>query len=141
VSAAETIQAAIDKLETQRAASTTGPWIVHDMGDSTYTSANNKGWWWIWQESALPFYGGVMEVDHRDDFGPGGSPVGVASRTDNDDGEKERADADLIVTLHRTIDPQLAILRESHHRAADEGRIVYNDPAVELARAILGEDA
>lgn len=48
------------------------------------------------------------------------------------------ADADLITTLHRTIDAQLAILRE-HGKPAPGGSV---DAAVlDLARAILGEDS
>lgn len=131
MTAAETIAAAIEKLEAQRHASTPGPWIAYDMSD------DHKGWWWVWQESALPFFGGVLQIDHTDDFGDGGTPVGSAERTGNRDGEQERTDAELIVTLHRTIDAQLAILRNQLVLAErGHGESTLN---LDLARAILGD--
>ena len=46
-------------------------------------------------------------------------------------------DADLIVTLHRTIDAQLAILRDGRDVTTREG-IYLHESAVALADAILG---
>jgi len=96
-SAAETIQAAIDKLEAQSAVATRGPWVPQ------------------WED----------EFDAR---------VGIdySSRPTPLTGTMQRPNAELIVTLHRTIDAQLAILRASAG---------FDYPAVlDLARAILGEE-
>jgi hypothetical protein len=91
MNAAETIAAAIEKLEAGRTAATSGPWSS-----------------------------GLVGV-----YGPEGY---VAS-----DGDMWPDDRALIVTLHRTIDAQLAILRMYR---------IFPHPQVEtLARAILGESS
>jgi len=51
-------------------------------------------------------------------------------------------DRDLVVTLHATIDAQLAILRHALvfvHQT--RGAASHEGPSIDLARAILGEDA
>lgn len=59
-------------------------------------------------------------------------------------GTLRREDAELIVTLHRTIDAQLAILRDVLEAANIERHwdtLVYTLNAVALADAILGGDS
>ena len=58
-------------------AATPGPWEIKDMGDSTFTSENCKGWWWVWK-AGVRHYAGVMEAtgDSPD------KPIGVAGITD-----------------------------------------------------------
>jgi hypothetical protein len=84
------LRARWDEDEAAARAATPGPWIVKDVGDREFTSDDDKGWWWVWQEAALPHYGGVIQIDHT----PGA--VGVASITDARQGAKERADAEHI---------------------------------------------
>jgi hypothetical protein len=56
-----------------------------------------------------------------------------------------QADADLLVTLHATIDAQLAILQEGHQVCVNLDEIGFTGnpgrarPSFDLARAILGE--
>lgn len=84
------LRARVDEDEATATAASPGPWLVKDLGDAEFTSSDNCGWWWVWQESKLPHYGGVIQIDHT----PGA--VGVASITDAEQGAKERADADHI---------------------------------------------
>lgn len=104
MNAAETIQAAIDKLEAQK---------------DTYYAEGEEVW----------------RVEHRDGF---------ASRVFNQDDflvadEVASIDADLIVTLHRTIDAQLAILRTAQGMLRPGVGVTVVNDAQDLARAILGE--
>ena len=85
MSAVEEIQQAIATLERLRAESTPGPWRA---------TANNR------RSGTHAIYGEL----------PGQEVVGA---TPNYGGLWLFADAELIVTLHRTIDAQLAILRQS----------------------------
>lgn len=112
MNAAETIQAAIDKLEQKQAAATTGEWAM--SGNDTFG------------------------------YGVASSPNDlVISRWEVSD-----EDADLIVTLHRTIDAQLAILKNNYGGAQDADRYGWSSAdspdavadALDLARAILGEE-
>lgn len=101
---AETIQAAIDKLESQSAVSRTtviGRW-ANDEEDSGEVTGS---------------HGSVGEFWHV-------------------------ANADLVVTLHRTIDAQLAVLDRglSDDETDDQGGW-HDSEALMLARAILGETA
>lgn len=80
------------------------PWLVFDMdqGKPTDERVNDHGWWWVWRQSSMPFYGGVLEMErHAGDCN--GKPdkccrsvVGSAAITDGDDGAREYADAALI---------------------------------------------
>jgi hypothetical protein len=104
MSAAETIAAAIEKLERERKEATPGEWYV------TYEKSR---WPRVW--------GNRDETD-----------ADAVAQT-----EGGAANARLIVTLHRAIDPVLAILRTS---LSLDG-LVPMDQALDLARAILGEVA
>jgi hypothetical protein len=109
MNAAERIEAAIAKLEGLTRWSTTGPWRathhVDDAGDWTHADI-------VHDKVVNP------EVTWRDQV------LAIADLSEDD--------AELIVTLHRTIDAQLAILRGA----------LYAVPslAVALADAILGGD-
>lgn len=109
---AETIAAAIKKLETLR-------------GESTQPTGGTS---WIQGDDKRPFetreeiYTGPMSDTSAD----------VASWV-------QPADAALIVTLHRTIDAQIRVLQLDLRRRQN-ARPAYGLPALDLARAILGED-
>jgi hypothetical protein len=106
----------IAELRRLDAAATPGPWTVHDMADNDFTSENDAGWWWVWQESKLPYYGGVLEAHRGGKVGeadPPGSAIGVASITDGKDGHQERADAELIAALRTHLPRLLAALEEA----------------------------
>jgi hypothetical protein len=119
MNAAETIAAAIEKLETLKAESTPSPW--HHWTDDLTGDVD------LWHDQEARSY--IATLGHSD-----------APRVNRD--------ADLIVTLHRTIDAQLKILRRDIDiRVAYIARGVLAQwvEAVEragdldLARAILGE--
>ena len=119
---AETIRAAIDRLERQRdAAFSGGEWRAH--------------------------HGGPANGNHSYVTDDGGVIVHITAN-DGSDEEYRAPTADLIVTLHRTIDAQLAILRWSEARALSKidngGKITavwaHERQAITLAHAILGED-
>lgn len=115
----ETIQAAIDKLERLRDESTPKPW--HYWTDDLNGDVD------LWHDQEQRLWIGNL-------------------------GQHENArvyrDADLIVTLHRTIDAQLAILRNSYGGAQDVDRYGWSSAdspdavadALDLARAIIGEE-
>ena len=109
MTAAEEIEAAIVKLTVLKAESTPKPW--HDWEDDL----TNEVDLWHDQEQRL----------HIATIGVAGMP-------------RVEADADLIVTLHRTIDAQLGILwHVAEHYRGDLG-IGTNRHVVALARAING---
>ena len=107
---------AIEKLTGQKAESTIGPWSVEEV----------------------PETGECCLIREFEFFGPQTAPLleFVAP------GGMGRADSDLIVTLHRTIDAQIAILRAAWDDYKQYGgkpsRFFANDVA--LARAINGAD-
>lgn len=82
-------------------AATPGPWVTHDMSDANFDSLNHAGWWWVWAESRLPYYGGVLEADRYgkpdvDDKGDPRGAVGTGAITDSDDGNTEKSDVEHI---------------------------------------------
>lgn len=94
---------------------TPGPWIKFDASDS-----NDVPWWWVWQESKLPYYGGVFEPDsdytiksHDDGrlYHVSGA-VGVSCVTDNKDLEQEEWDAEFIAHAREDI-PALLAMRDA----------------------------
>ena len=124
---AETIQAAIDKLERLRrrtAANEPGVWI---RGEELWSGALR------WELARRNQFEQVFSITND------GDGIGAFGDTDT---------VDLIVTLHATIDAQLALLKlavanywepgtaPDDWESFDESRKV-----LDLARAILGEDA
>jgi hypothetical protein len=152
MSAIEEIQAAIVKLTMERSAATSGEWVALNMADDVFDSKDGNGWWWVWAKDSLPYYGGILESDGVEDTGFR-KTVGGAAITDHDQGEKEQADVDLIVTFHRTIDAQLAILQASVSEIFDWEQdpdmgykaermfkiTAHGRAAIALARAINGD--
>lgn len=114
MNAAETIQAAINRLEKYKAESTSGPW---------FTTYERSRWLRIW---------GNGDGDHAD----------AVAQTEGGTGN-----APLIVTLHRTIDAQLGILRGVLRVHQEIVPLDFDDEetwpipawALALAKAILGE--
>lgn len=107
----ERLQAAIEKLKQQR----------------KDTFGQGEHGWWVEEQQANP----AFEAEVRAKGVPDGFHDGIAMVQDI-------ADAELIVTLHRTIDAQLAILRHvATHYSGDLG-IGTNRHVVALADAILG---
>jgi hypothetical protein len=98
VTAAETIEQAIARLEEQRGAAMVGPWVQ-------------------------------------------GGFAGEFSGPDDFDSLFSEENADLVVTLHRTIDAQLGILRAglASISPGDDSTEEIEELALDLARAILGE--
>lgn len=107
MNAAETIQAAIDKLNQQRAAAMQGPWRGKVLN---YWGSPTPG---VWAEADRDYVGYSMNQE----------------------------DADLLVTLHATIDAQLAILQRSLDWYAEEAMAYIGKEDLALAKAILGEQA
>ena len=121
------MQAAIERLETLRSALANGPWEVEEIPETGECRVLREAF-------SLPPHGRAIE-----EIVPGGI---------------DRVTAELIVTLHRTIDAQLAILRsgiakvERHDRLIDEGThfAIFNAEEyladeIALASAILGVDS
>ncbi len=113
--AVETIQAAIDRLEGLRATAFHGEWSA--------------------------FTGGVAHGDHWYVIADNQS-IALISANDGSDEEHRGPTANLIVTLHRTIDAQLAILQRTAAYPNVGLRFEPVDHAVlALAAAILGEES
>lgn len=107
MNAAETIAAAIQKLERERRNAAPGDWYV------TYEKSR---WPRIW--------------GNRDE-----NDADAVAQTEGGVGN-----AHLIVTLHRAIDAQLAILQEEVVHVRNTGLPLWKKSVLDLARAILGED-
>ena len=124
MSAVETIQAAIERLETLREKSTPRPWTAMEYD-------SNPG------DQGVPIIGGG-EIGSME-----GHLTAYTMTLWNE--EQSMIDADLIVTLHRTIDAQLAILNDAvvwfNDSCCDEHGMKGSAPALLLARAILGEES
>ena len=116
MNAVERLTAAIEKLEALKAEAFAGPWEALGSG-----------------------------VEHGDHWYvlSGRESILYISANDGSDEEFRQPTAELIVTLHRTIDAQLAILRWSLNEIEYEnGEVVYYDEhTVALADAILGGDS
>lgn len=150
----ERVQAAIDKLENGKSASTTGPWVrgnrwnvagvmpkMFGEGNCAYCARFGDPTWVgrrningirmlahvhagdVWDER------GINAV--RDD-----GPVSVVIDTD-EYGSMAIADAELVVTLHATINPLLSTLE----RWLEYRPLAMEEPIVALADAILGADS
>lgn len=128
--AAETIAAAIEKLEQQKADSTPGPWDFEYTDESIEVNAGtartqwNEGHTSGFPASSWTTTDRILEVDVYD--------------LDENEADLIAGNAELIVTLHRTIDAQLAILRDGAELEANEGMVYWT--TLDLARAILGEE-
>lgn len=113
LSPGERLEAAIEKLEALKAEST----------QPTGGKAWIQGRPWRHYEKPTEVYTGEMSIDSQDIV----------------HGLPEPADAELIVTLHRTIDAQIYILKAALVRKVNRfGEYVFADEAVALAGAILG---
>lgn len=139
MSAAEMIAAAIEKLQALRDASTPGPYGVED--DWQPPQWKDSGWTYVRVVAGEPnpisgIRGMVLSTD--------GTLPGSEGKA------RTLANAELIVTLHRTIDPDLEFLRAAAETGISDtavtnpeqfkgaGAVLYR-AAVNLARAILRE--
>ena len=122
MSAIETIQAAIVKLEQLKADCTPGEWWAMEYD-------SNPG------DQGVPIIGG-------DELGSLGGHLTAYTMTLGSE-ERSVIDAELIVTLHRTIDPNLATLRAALVETdfvLSKAEKPYWHAAVALAREILWEE-
>lgn len=112
MSAVERLQAAIEKLENLKSESVAGPWMVGHHPDPDTDVEFVKDGDGRWAREIAVIYGGGDLKPH----------------------------AELIVTLHRTIDAQLAILRTQllDQRDREARRLPAWDVDTSLAEAILG---
>lgn len=80
-------------------AATPGPWVVFDMDEAEKRKDEpmnepGEGWYWVWAENRLPYYGGVFEPEkHHPDCG---AAIGEAKIVDGVGGKQEQADATYI---------------------------------------------
>ena len=130
---AETIKAAIEKLEQQKADSTPGPWDFEYTDESIEINAGTARTQWNETNTVGRPAGSwkttdrIMEVDCFD--------------LDENEADLIAGNAELIVTLHSTIEPILAILRlelAALHPTASAFPMTVHATALDLARAILG---
>jgi hypothetical protein len=123
----------LDAIEARAAAATEGPWVPIDLdreiNGETVTGADH-GWWWVWREAAVPYYGGVLEADGdmdvRGDDGRIYRTVGGIGETSITDGTtpQERTDAEFIAHARQDIPALVAALRaalEACDRAERKG--------------------
>lgn len=94
----------LTKIRERHAAATDGTWVVQDLSDYNFNSEDEKGWWWVWRQENLPYFGGILDVRSKSDPGdPPGKPVGEAMITDNRSGAQERKDAEFISHAHQDV--------------------------------------
>lgn len=105
----------LDAIEARATAATPGPWAPYDLADATYGPEDGTGWWWVWQESRLPYFGGVLKLE--DEGEPGGA-IGEASIDDNRSGAQERSDAEFIAHAREDVPALVAELREVRAKLA-----------------------
>lgn len=115
MTAIEEIRQAITTLERLKAESTPGPWNVDQNEPAIWTSGDSV------EGGTICYINSDQQTgDHR--------PYG---------------DAELIVTLHRTIDAQLAILQHAleEYNPRDDAQGYIVDDGLELAHAINGSQS
>ncbi len=132
MNAAETIQAAVDKLERLRAAATSGPFGFEDGWQPPQWK--DQGWTYVRVVAGEPnSISGVRSMVLSTD---GTLPGSEGKR-------RTLADAELIVTLHRTIDAQLDFLRTVRGLAGAQIKGELAELVIghgeQFARSILGE--
>lgn len=103
---------------------TPGPWIAHELG-------GEPGYWWVWQESKLPYYGGVAEVAGRD---PGIICYPEISGGHGDD-DQDRIDAEFIATFDPPTVLALLSRLEQAEKNADTYQALYEQRAKSLEQA------
>lgn len=142
---ADRLREAARVLRERAEAASSGPWVAFDSHDEHYNTQDEAGWWWVWRKDALPFYGGVMEMQSH----PADCVVGACESTDGHSGEKERKDAEFIATM----DPELAgdLADWLDHEASRVGRtldgatghawLAPNPSALAIADKILGGES
>lgn len=128
MNAAETMQAAIDKLIERRDKATAGPWRI-DGPDFHFGVSGDD-----WDSECTPM---VTGSDDRHPVMHGANVRNCGSRVNAD---QVNANADLIVTLYATIDAQILAL-EIALRFVNVTPNVWTPVAILLARAILGDQA
>ena len=94
-------------------AATPGPWVVFDMDDAEKRKDEplnepGQGWYWVWSEPRLPYYGAVLEPerDHP-------AAIGSAAINDSEGGAQEQADAEFIAHARTDVERLLAALDEA----------------------------
>lgn len=127
----------VEQIRARERAATEGPWIAKDLGSDVYNSHNKAGWWWVWQESKQPYYGGVLELDTKPDGTAdfNGGNLGQAAITDNDDGVQEQADAEFMAHSREDIPWLLARVAEleAELESAIISDIAARNPGIDLA--------
>jgi hypothetical protein len=113
-----TARSVLDGIKVRLSAATPGPWVAHDLSDAVYSPDDNTGWWWVWQESKLPYYGAVLEPTDRS---PNDGSIGVAAVDDNRTGVQEKADAEFIAAAPTDV-ARLAGVLEAVLALAEEWR-------------------
>lgn len=101
----------LDEIQARADAATDGPWVIRDISDHIYSPADDTGWWWVWQESKLPYYGGVFDPNERTDNGVPDGAVGQCAIDDNETGVQEKADAVFIAHAREDVPKLVAALR------------------------------
>lgn len=100
-------------------AATPGPWVVFDMDDAEKRKDEplnepGQGWYWVWSEPRLPYYGAVLEPerDHP-------AAIGSAAINDSEGGAQEQADAEFIAHARTDVERLLAALDEARAEVAE----------------------
>ena len=112
-------------------AATPGPWVPFQPGD--YSE-----WWWVWQESALPYYGGVINCESHGvdasglDYSGG---IGEVQISDGQNLQRELSDATFIAHA-RTDVPSLVAEVERLQELLERIDRTLRIPAAEYVPAI-----
>lgn len=155
MNAVERLQAAITKLETLKSESTAGRWFFEPPSERPFPQSDASllatddtwgtcGYYCTFAPNSLTSRGEPGKPGHEH-LNSESVLTGWGYDASGIDGSD--ADRELIVTLHRTIDAQLAILREGLQRAQDVAafpKYWYLPPTAEtltLADAILGGES
>jgi hypothetical protein len=115
------------RLETE---ATKGPWVIQDLSDATYSSKDGTGWWWVWQESKLPYYGGVLNPNERTDRGVLDGAIGECAIDDNETGVQEKADAEFIVAARNQL-PRILDALDAVQALADKWDVIFTGHSAE----------
>lgn len=97
-------------------AATEGPWVVFDMDEAEKRRGEplnepGQGWYFVWSEPRLPYYGAVLEPYRENE-----AAIGSACIDDSEGGAREQADATFIA--HARTDVPLLLDEVARLRAA-----------------------
>jgi hypothetical protein len=157
------IPALLQPLKDRLAAATPGPWHPHDIAEVDQPRNHvhpDRPWWWVWQTSKLPYYGGVLKVEDYSEGKEGA--IGEVTSGGDRNLTQQWADAQFIAHAptdqakliaaieavaaphqesHRDVEPWATGYKYTGHHCIEDGEQWPCDTIAALTQALGGDGA